>query len=80
MDANKVEELVRETMPGAQVQVEGAGANYDITVISDVFADMRPVKKQQTVYAALREAIASGSIHAVNIHTFTSAEWEARGA
>ena len=57
-----------------------AGANYDITVVSDVFEGMRPVKKQQTVYAALRDAIAAGSIHAVNIRTFTRDEWEARGA
>jgi acid stress-induced BolA-like protein IbaG/YrbA len=80
VDASKVEGLIRESMPEADVQVEGAGANYDITVISDVFADMRPVRKQQAVYAALREAIAAGSIHAVNIRTFTPAEWAARSA
>jgi acid stress-induced BolA-like protein IbaG/YrbA len=38
------------------------------------------VKRQQTVYGALRDAIASGSIHAVNIQAFTPDEWEARGA
>ena len=80
MDAKTVEGLVKATLAGAEVHVEGAGANYDITVISEVFADMRPVRKQQAVYAALRDAIAAGSIHAVNIHTFTPAEWEARGA
>jgi acid stress-induced BolA-like protein IbaG/YrbA len=80
VDAKIVENLVREALEGAEVLVDGAGSNYDITVISEVFADMRPVKKQQAVYAALNEAIASGSIHAVNIHTFTPAEWEARGA
>ena len=80
MDAKTVEALVSEAIDGAQVNVEGAGANYDITVISDVFADMRPVKKQQTVYAALNAAIASGSIHAVNIRTYTPAEWDAQNA
>ena len=80
MDAKTVEGMVSATLPDAEVHVEGAGAKYDITVISDMFADMRPVRKQQAVYAALREAIAVGSIHAVNIHTFTPAEWEARGA
>lgn len=80
MDAKTVENLVRDALAGAEVLVEGAGSNYDITVVSDIFAGMRPVKKQQTVYAALTEAIASGAIHAVNIQTFTPAEWEARGA
>ena len=80
MDAKTVENLVLATLEDVEVFVEGAGANYDITVVGDLFADMRPVKKQQTVYAALNEAIASGDIHAVNIQTFTREEWETRGA
>lgn len=80
MDAKTVENLVRETLADVEVYVDGAGSNYDITVVGDCFADMRPVRKQQTVYAALNEAIAAGTIHAVNIHTFTPEEWEARSA
>ncbi|CAN0602837.1 unnamed protein product, partial [Ectocarpus sp. 12 AP-2014] len=74
------ESLVRDAIEDAEVRVEGAGANYDITVISAAFAEMRPVKKQQLVYGALADAIGDGSIHAVNIHTHTPDEWEARGA
>lgn len=80
MDPTTVEELIRASIDAAEISVQGAGAKFDITVVSDVFADMRPVQKQQAVYAPLREAIASGVIHAVNIHTFTPAEWAARGA
>ncbi len=84
LDAKLVEDLVgavlRDADAEAEISVDGAGANYDITVVSDVFTDQRPVKRQQTVYAALRDAIANGSIHAVNIHTFTRDEWSARDA
>ena len=80
MDATTVEAMVRDAIAGAEVSVEGSGANYDITVVSDVFDGMRPVKKQQTVYAALGEAIASGSIHAVNIRTLTPEERQSGGA
>jgi acid stress-induced BolA-like protein IbaG/YrbA len=45
-----------------------------------VFEGLRPVKKQQLVYAALSDRIADGSIHAVNIRTFTPAEWQARAS
>lgn len=79
MDANTVEALVGATIDGAEVHAEGAGAKYEVTVISDIFSDMRAVKKQQTVYAALRDAIADGSIHAVTINTYTRAEWQERG-
>ncbi|MDP5071139.1 MAG: BolA family transcriptional regulator, partial [Congregibacter sp.] len=60
MDAKTVEAMVSEALDGATVSVEGSGANYDITVVSEVFADMRPVRKQQTVYATINAAIASG--------------------
>ena len=77
MDANTVESLVRAAFEDAEIQVEGSGANYDITVVSPVFEGLRPVKKQQLVYGALNETIASGAIHAVNIKTFTPEEWNA---
>lgn len=80
MDSNTVQNLVTGTIDAAEVLVEGAGANYDITVVSDSFAGMRAVGRQQAVYAALSDAIAEGTIHAVSIHAFTPAEWEERGA
>ena len=60
--------------------MQGEGNHYDITVIGSVFEGLRPVKKQQLVYAALSENIADGSIHAVNIRTFTPEEWQAQSA
>lgn len=71
MDAKTVESLIRAQLEGCEVSVEGAGSNYDITVVGDVFAGKRPVQRQQLVYAALNERIAAGEIHAVNIRTLT---------
>ncbi|MEQ8514260.1 MAG: BolA/IbaG family iron-sulfur metabolism protein [Chromatocurvus sp.] len=71
MDAKTVESLVRAHFEDCDVRVEGAGSNYDITVIGDVFAGKRPVQRQQLVYAALNDRIAAGEIHAVNIRTLT---------
>lgn len=77
MDPTTIEALVTDAIEGAKVSVEGVGAKFDITVVSDVFENMRPVQKQQAVYAPLREVIASGEVHAVNIRTFTESEWQA---
>jgi acid stress-induced BolA-like protein IbaG/YrbA len=76
LDAATVRSLVSGAFPYGEVTVEGAGANYTITVVSDAFDGKRPVARQQAVYGALREEIASGAIHAVNINTFTQAEWD----
>lgn len=76
MDAATVTTLLQSKLEGCEIHVEGEGNRYDITVIGEVFADMRPVKKQQLVYAGLSEQIADGSIHAVNIRTFTPEQWQ----
>lgn len=78
MDAATVKVLLQTHLPGCEFEVQGEGSNYDIIAIGDVFEGQRPVKKQQIVYGALNEQIADGSIHAVNIRTFTPSEWNAR--
>jgi acid stress-induced BolA-like protein IbaG/YrbA len=78
MDAATVKVLLQTHMNDCEFQVQGEGNHYDITAIGAVFEGLRPVKKQQLVYAALSDHIADGTIHAVNISTFTPAEWQAR--
>ncbi len=76
MDAATVRALLQSHLPECDIQVQGDGSHYDIIAVGDVFEGQRPVRKQQIVYGALKEQIADGSIHAVNIRTFTPAEWQ----
>lgn len=78
MDAATVKVLLQTHLPDCEFHVQGEGANYDITAIGSAFEGLRPVKKQQLVYGALSQQIADGSIHAVNIRTFTPEEWQTR--
>ncbi len=77
MDAATVKGLLQNHMLDCEFHVQGEGSNYDITAIGGVFEGLRPVKKQQLVYAVLNEHIASGAIHAVNMKLFTRDEWNA---
>lgn len=79
MDAATVTALLQAQLEGCEIFVDGAGDRYDITVIGEIFEGKRPVQRQQLVYAALSEQIASGSIHAVNIRAVTPAQWHTRG-
>ena len=51
------------------------GSHAIITVVSGAFAELSRVKKQQLVYAPLKELIGSGELHAVSIKTYTPSEW-----
>jgi acid stress-induced BolA-like protein IbaG/YrbA len=67
MTANDVKTLLEGAFENAEISVSGEGANFQLTIISDVFADKRAVARQQMVYAVLNDQIASGDIHAVTM-------------
>jgi len=78
MQAKEVQSLLESGLEACQVEVSGEGNHYDVLVIGEIFAGLRPVQKQQLVYAVLNPLIADGSMHAVNIRTFTPAQWQAQ--
>ncbi|MDJ0877005.1 MAG: BolA/IbaG family iron-sulfur metabolism protein [Halieaceae bacterium] len=77
MQAQELQTLLTEELPDCDVEVRSEGSHYDILVIGEMFDGLRPVQKQQAVYKVLNPLITGGSIHAVNIRTYTPAEWQA---
>lgn len=76
MDPQEVRQLLLEQLNGCEVEVNGDGRHFDLLIVGDCFEGLSPVKKQQLVYAVLNPWIADGRIHAVNMKTFTPAEWD----
>ena len=64
-------QLLNEAFPEAHVSVALEGGHVDIKVISAEFEGLRPVARQQRVYAPLAALIADGTLHAVNISAQT---------
>ena len=71
-----IEKRIKDGIPDAEVILDGEGCSYKVTVVSDVFDGLSPVKKQQTVYATVNDLIASGELHALTIKTFTPEQWK----
>jgi len=78
MDIDAIKERLSGALAGCEVQVASEGNHLGVTAIGDLFEGLRPVQRQQRVYAALKELIAAGEVHAVHIRTYTPAEWRAR--
>lgn len=74
MTTDELKQRVEAKMPDAQIEVTTDGYYFNITAVSESFSDKRPVQRQQMVYAGLTDIIADGSLHAVNIQTFTPEE------
>lgn len=56
----------------------GSESHFKLTVVSEAFEGKRPVARHQQVYAAVASVREQG-IHALAIHTYTPAEWDAAG-
>jgi BolA protein len=55
-----------------------ANSHFNVTLVSEQFEGKRPVARHQMVYKVLADELA-GEVHAIAMHLFTLAEWEAAG-
>jgi acid stress-induced BolA-like protein IbaG/YrbA len=74
MTTDDLKQRVEAAIPGAQIEVTTDGYYYTVIAVSEAFEGKRAVQRQQMVYAGLNDLIADGSLHAVNIETFTPEE------
>lgn len=74
MTPNDIQALLQGALADCDVTVSGDGRHFDILVIGELFSGLRPVQRQQKIYAVLQHHIAEGAIHAVNIKTYTPDE------
>ena len=76
MNADEIKSILEQQLNGCDIKVDVEGSHVNIVVVGDIFQGVRPVQRQQLVYAALRKHIASGAIHAVNMKTYSAEEWQ----
>ena len=78
MAANEIEQLIRSSIPDAEVEIRdlaGDGDHYAARVTSASFAGMSRVKQHQLVYAALGGRM-GGELHALQLETKVPSQGE----
>lgn len=76
MTSESIQQRLLDALDVSEVLVKLDGSHANITVVGEMFANLSRVKKQQVVYAPLKDLIASGELHAVSIRTYTPTEWQ----
>lgn len=69
-----IQQRLQAELDGCEIEVSTEGSHLNVLAVGQVFEGLRPVKRQQLVYAAISDWIADGSVHAVNITAKTPAE------
>ena len=71
MSAEEIETMIRDRIPGAQVEITdlaGDGDHYAARVVAEAFRGMPRVKQHQLVYEALGGRM-GGVLHALQLTT-----------
>jgi acid stress-induced BolA-like protein IbaG/YrbA len=74
MNAETLQQLIEQGLPGARVRVSGEdGVHFEATVVSEAFRGKLPLARHRLVYATLGERM-GGEIHALALKTLTPDE------
>ena len=71
MDLKEIENLIKEALPGAQVEIKdlaGDGNHYSATVISSQFSGKTKIEQHKMVYNSLKGKMGN-ELHALAIKT-----------
>lgn len=74
MSTAEIQNLLSAAFPDAKIAVEGGEGKYQVQIVSDVFAGLNRVKRQQSIYKIVNAHIQSGAIHAINMNLQTPEE------
>ena len=76
-DANEIKRLIGAGLPCEFIEVLGEdGVHFTGIVVSPQFEGMSRVRQHQAVYATLG-ALMGNEIHALQLNTYTPAQWQA---
>ena len=78
MHPEQIKQLILAGMSCTHLVLDGDGQHFEAIVVSDEFAGLNRVKRQQRVYQTLQDKLATGELHAISFKTLTPEEWSAQ--
>ena len=79
LDPQQIEQWIVAGLPCEQLSVDGDGQHFQAVIVSQEFAGLNRVQRQQRVNQVLKEHFDSGVLHALSMQCLTPEETAARG-
>jgi acid stress-induced BolA-like protein IbaG/YrbA len=77
--AAEIKRRIEEALPGAEVEIRdltGTSDHFEARVVSEQFEGKSLVEQHQSVYAPLKDVLATGELHALALKTYSAAAWK----
>ena len=78
MHPEQIKQLILAGMACTHLSLDGDGQHFEAVVVSDEFAGLNRVQRQQRVYQTLKAKLATGELLAISFKTLTPEEWSAQ--
>ena len=75
MHPEQIKQLILAGRACTHLSLDGDGQHFEAVVVSDEFAGLNRVQRQQRVYQTLKAKLATGELHAISFKTLTPEEW-----
>lgn len=79
LDPKQIETWIAAGLPCEHLAIDGDGQHFSAVIVSQEFAGLNRVKRQQRVNAILKPHFDTGVLHALSMRTLTPEEWRANG-
>jgi acid stress-induced BolA-like protein IbaG/YrbA len=76
MNIEKIETQLKKMPSYESILVSGDGLHFQIKIVSQEFVGKNKLSRHRIVYNYLKEWLADGTLHAVELETLTPAEVE----
>ena len=78
MHPEQIKQLILAGLACTHLSLDGDGQHFEAVVVSEEFAGLNRVQRQQRVYQTLKAKLATGELHAISFKTLTPEEWSAQ--
>lgn len=78
MHPEQIKQLILAGLACTRLSLDGDGQHFEAVVVSEEFAGLNRVQRQQRVYQTLKAKLATGELHAISFKTLTPEEWSAQ--
>jgi acid stress-induced BolA-like protein IbaG/YrbA len=75
LDPKNIETWIAAGLVCEHLSIDGDGHHFAALIVSAEFEGLSRVKRQQRVYAIIRDKLDSGELHALSMQTLTPDEW-----
>lgn len=79
LDPKQIETWIAAGLPCEHLAIDGDGQHFSAVIVSQEFAGLNRVRRQQRVNAILKPHFDTGVLHALSMQTLTLEEWRANG-